>query len=139
MQSFFLSLRYRRRERWFTAAADGPLLALREDIDALPITENTALPFASGNAGVSHACGHDIHTTALLGCAQYLCCHREALHGSVMLIFQCAEECCDGAETMLNAGLFDVYRPGAHHRLSLCAVSAARKGRGVPRCEQRQL
>ena len=88
-------------------AADGPLLALREDIDALPITENTALPFASGNAGVSHACGHDIHTTALLGCAQYLCCHREALHGSVMLIFQCAEECCDGAETMLNAGLFD--------------------------------
>ena len=88
-------------------AADGPLLALREDIDALPITENTALPFASGSAGVSHACGHDIHTTALLGCAQYLCCHREALHGSVMLIFQCAEECCDGAETMLNAGLFD--------------------------------
>lgn len=92
-------------------AANGPLLALREDIDALPITENTALPFASGSAGVSHACGHDIHTTALLGCAQYLCCHREALHGSVMLIFQCAEECCDGAETMLNAGLFDVYRP----------------------------
>lgn len=90
---------------------EGPLIALREDIDALPITENTGLPFASCTAGVSHSCGHDIHTTALLGCAQYLCCHREALHGSVMLIFQCAEECCDGAETMLNAGLFDVYRP----------------------------
>ncbi len=92
-------------------AADGPVLALREDIDALPITENTDLPFASGSVGVSHACGHDIHTTALLGCARYLCSHREALRGSVMLIFQCAEECCDGAVTMLNAGLFDVCRP----------------------------
>lgn len=90
---------------------EGPLIALREDIDALPITENTGLPFASCTAGVSHSCGHDIHTTALLGCAQYLCENRSALRGSVMLIFQCAEECCDGAETMLNAGLFDVYRP----------------------------
>lgn len=90
---------------------EGPLVALREDIDALPITENTGLPFASCTAGVSHSCGHDIHTTALLGCAQYLCENRSALRGSVMLIFQCAEECCDGAMTMLDAGLFDVYRP----------------------------
>ena len=90
---------------------EGPLIALREDIDALPITENTGLPFASCTAGVSHSCGHDIHTTALLGCAQYLCENRSALRGSVMLIFQCAEECCDGAMTMLDAGLFDVYRP----------------------------
>ena len=89
---------------------EGPLIALREDIDALPITENTGLPFASCTAGVSHSCGHDIHTAALLGCAQYLCENRSALRGSVMLIFQCAEECCDGAMTMLDVALFDINR-----------------------------
>lgn len=90
---------------------EGPVLALREDIDALPIQENTGLPFASQQAGVSHACGHDIHTTALLGCAQYLCQHRDQLSGTVMVVFQCAEECCDGAMTMLRAGLFDRWKP----------------------------
>lgn len=91
--------------------ADGPVVALREDIDALPIQERTGLPFASKVSGVSHACGHDIHTTALLGCAAYLCKHRDSFRGTVMLIFQCAEETFDGAATMMADGLFDEWHP----------------------------
>ena len=84
----------------------GPLLALREDIDALPIQENTGLPFASEIPGMSHACGHDVHTAALIGCAKVLARRREELHGSVLLVFQCAEETFDGAAAMLSQGLF---------------------------------
>ena len=93
--------------------APGPLLALREDIDALPILENTGLPFSSQTPGVSHACGHDIHTAALLGCAQLLQQHREQLKGNVLLVFQCAEETFDGAATMLSQGLFQEETPCA--------------------------
>ena len=91
----------------------GKLLALREDIDALPIQENTGLPFASQVPGVSHACGHDIHTAALLGCAKLLSSHREMLHGDVLLVFQCAEESCDGASSMLERGIFHGQTPDA--------------------------
>ena len=84
----------------------GKLLAIREDIDALPIQEATGLSFSSQATGISHACGHDIHTTALLGCAQYLAQQRHQLHGEVLLIFQCAEETCDGAQSMLKKGIF---------------------------------
>ena len=89
-----------------TGGHPGKLLAIREDIDALPIQENTGLPFASQVPGISHACGHDIHTAALLGCAQYLVQQQQQLHGDVLLIFQCAEESCDGAASMLEKGLF---------------------------------
>lgn len=91
----------------------GKILALREDIDALPIQENTGLPFASQIGGVSHACGHDIHTAALMGCAQLLISQRDCMHGSVLLIFQCAEETFDGAATMLEHGLFCSRYPDA--------------------------
>lgn len=91
----------------------GGLLALREDIDALPIQERTGLPFASECPGVSHACGHDIHTAALLGCAKLLARRRGDLQGSVLLIFQCAEETFDGAAAMLEQGLFREQVPDA--------------------------
>ena len=91
----------------------GKLLALREDIDALPILENTGLPFASQTPGVCHACGHDVHTAALLGCAKLLARHREELWGDVLLIFQCGEETFDGAASMLNQGLFRDGTPDA--------------------------
>lgn len=91
----------------------GKLLALREDIDALPIQENTGLPFASQTPGVCHACGHDVHTAALLGCAKLLARRREELWGDVLLIFQCGEETFDGAAAMLSQGLFRDGTPDA--------------------------
>ena len=91
----------------------GKLLVLREDIDALPIQENTGLPFSSQVSGVCHACGHDIHTTALLGAARLLSEHRDQLHGDVLLVFQCAEESFDGAASMLAHGIFSAQTPNA--------------------------
>ena len=91
----------------------GKLLALREDIDALPIQEETELPFASQVPGVSHACGHDIHTAALLGCAELLSRRREELRGEVLLLFQCGEETFDGAAEMLDHGVFRPRTPDA--------------------------
>ncbi len=69
-----------------------PVVALRADMDALPVQEDTGLPFASQNPGVMHACGHDAHTSILLGTAQVLFQLRESLPGSVKLVFQPAEE-----------------------------------------------
>ena len=94
-------------------AHPGPMLVLREDIDALPIQENTGLEFASRQDGVSHACGHDIHTTALLYAARSLLGQRDKLHGSVKLIFQCAEEVGSGAYKMLEAGALRNCQPQA--------------------------
>ena len=70
----------------------GKTVAIREDIDALPMKELTGLPFASENEGACHSCGHDIHTTVLLYCAKVLSEIRGELAGTVMLIFQPAEE-----------------------------------------------
>lgn len=80
-------------------------VGLRADMDALPITEATGLAHASSNPGVMHACGHDGHTTMLLGAARYLAATRN-FHGSVVLIFQPAEEGLGGARRMLAEGLF---------------------------------
>lgn len=70
----------------------GPTVALRADMDALPVQEATGLPFASKNDGVMHACGHDAHTAMLLGAAEVLWQIRDSLPGTVKLIFQPAEE-----------------------------------------------
>ncbi len=70
----------------------GPTVGLRADMDALPITEETGLPFASKNRGVMHACGHDGHTAILLGTAKVLSQMRDQINGTVKLIFQPAEE-----------------------------------------------
>ena len=94
-------------------AHPGPMLVLREDIDALPILENTGLDFASQKPGVCHACGHDVHTAALLYAARTLQQLREELHGSVKLIFQCAEEVGSGAYKMLEAGALKGCQPQA--------------------------
>lgn len=81
-------------------------VGLRADMDALPITEVTNLAYASTNPGVMHACGHDGHTTMLLGAAKHLAESRD-FAGTVVLIFQPAEEGLGGARSMLKDGLFD--------------------------------
>ena len=79
---------------------------LRADMDALPIEEITTLPYASTNSGIMHACGHDGHTTMLLGAARYLATTRD-FDGTAMMIFQPAEEGLGGARRMLAEGLFE--------------------------------
>ena len=85
----------------------GPTLAIRADMDALPIHEETALPFASEIAGQMHACGHDIHTSTLLGVAAVLKDLAPQLAGTVRLIFQPAEEVLEGAAAMIADGAAD--------------------------------
>ena len=104
----------------------GPSVALRADMDALPVTEKTGLPYASTartvyrgeDVGVMHACGHDSHTAILMGAAEVLSARREEIEGSVMLVFQPAEEAAlpgerSGAELMLEDGIFEVVKPDA--------------------------
>jgi amidohydrolase len=85
----------------------GPTLAIRADMDALPIMERTGLDFASRNAGRMHACGHDVHTATLLGVAAVLQRLAPRLAGSVKLVFQPAEEGLGGMEAMLADGVLD--------------------------------
>ena len=85
-------------------------IGLRADMDALPMTEQTNLPYASKNLNAMHACGHDGHTTMLLGAAKYLAEHRP-FKGTVYCIFQPAEEGGNaGARAMIDDGLFDRFR-----------------------------
>lgn len=89
-------------------------LALRADIDALPITENPGHEVCSQNDGIMHACGHDIHTASLLGTAAILMKHRHLLTGNVLLIFQPAEEKLPGgAGLLIKNGLLSTYKPFA--------------------------
>jgi amidohydrolase len=88
------------------AGSSGRAIGLRADMDALPIHEETGLPYASLTPNVMHACGHDGHTTMLLGAAKYLAETRN-FDGSVYLIFQPAEEFEGGAERMVQDGLFE--------------------------------
>lgn len=79
----------------------GKRVAIRADIDALPIQEETDLPFKSANPGVMHACGHDGHTAILLGTARALLQVRQELRGTVYLCFQTAEERGGGADEVV--------------------------------------
>jgi amidohydrolase len=88
------------------ATSSGRVIGLRADMDALPITEETGLPYASKNHGAMHACGHDGHTAMLLGTAQYLAETRN-FNGTAVVIFQPAEEGGAGAREMCNDGLMD--------------------------------
>jgi amidohydrolase len=93
----------------------GPTVLLRADMDGLPVLEQTGLPYActgrtTDSAGadvpVMHACGHDMHVTCLLGAAAELAAHRDEWHGTLLLVFQPAEEAGQGARAMLDDGLY---------------------------------
>ena len=98
------------------AGAGTKTVALRADIDALPVEEHTGLEFCSRNDGVMHSCGHDCHISMLLGGVKMLLDHRDELKGSVRILFQPAEEVAMGAKYMIQHGALDgvdaVY--GAH-------------------------
>ncbi|MBO7355339.1 MAG: amidohydrolase [Lachnospiraceae bacterium] len=85
--------------------ADGPVIGLRADIDALEITEKNDVPYRSLNEGLMHACGHDAHIAALFGAIEILKQHREEFSGRVKFIFQPAEEIGKGAQTIVDSGL----------------------------------
>ena len=86
---------------------EGPTVALRADMDALPILEPEGCAFRSEHEGWMHACGHDMHMTVLLGAARLLSAMKDELHGSVRLLFQPAEETVGGAAPMVAAGVLD--------------------------------
>ncbi len=113
----------------------GPELLIRGDMDALPIVEETGLPYASHvitknaagvDTGVMHACGHDVHTTVLLGTARALAANKSLWHGTLMIIGQPSEETIDGAKAMLADKLYErfgtpAYVIGLHDTNALAA------------------
>ncbi|MDQ2850814.1 MAG: amidohydrolase, partial [Actinomycetota bacterium] len=88
-------------------APGGPAVLLRGDMDALPVSEETGLEFASTRDGLMHACGHDLHTAMLIGAAKVLAANQDALEGDVVFMFQPGEEGFDGAQIMLDEGVLD--------------------------------
>ena len=95
-------------------AHDGPTVALRADLDALPILEQNEVEYKSRNEGVMHACGHDVHTASLLGAARILNGVKDRLHGNVKLIFQPGEERLPGgASLMIKENVLENPRPSA--------------------------
>jgi amidohydrolase len=115
----------------------GPVVYVRTDMDALPIIENTGLPYAShvkvaraggGEVGVMHACGHDLHMTVFLGTARMLAQLRDRWSGTVVLIGQPAEETVGGAQAMLRAGLYTKF-PKPDFVLALHDSSAVPAGK----------
>ena len=86
---------------------DGPTVMLRADMDALPVQEQTGLDYASRTGGVMHACGHDMHVAWLAGASALLAARRDAWHGTLMTVFQPAEETAAGAQAMIDDGLFE--------------------------------
>ncbi len=90
-----------------TGTRPGKVIGLRCDIDALPIREESGLPYSSQNEGRMHACGHDSHATIMLGAALLLNRHRQTMRGTVKIIFQPAEEVIGGAQRVMATGLLD--------------------------------
>ncbi|WP_217698865.1 M20 metallopeptidase family protein [Prosthecobacter debontii] len=113
---------------------EGKCVAVRADMDALPIKELRAVPYRSQNPGVMHACGHDVHTTVALGVAELLAKHRDQIKGSVKFLFQPAEEAMPntykkdwGAKLMVAEGAMDNPRPDAVFGLH-CSTSVSPVG-----------
>lgn len=97
-------------------AKPGPVVAVRADMDALPVEETLDVPYKSQNPGVKHACGHDVHMTVALGVAQILSARRDLVHGTIKFIFQPAEEGAPegeegGADLMVREGVLENPRP----------------------------
>ena len=121
---------------------DGPTVMLRADMDALPVKEATGLPYASAvtatdgtgkTVPVMHACGHDMHVTWLIGAATLLAQARDAWHGTLMAVFQPAEETAEGARAMIDDGLFERFpKPdvilGQHVMVGSAGVIGSRPG-----------
>ena len=97
----------------------GPVVLLRADMDALPVTETTGLPFTSEIDGAMHACGHDLHTAMLAGAARVLSARQRDLPGTVIFMFQPGEEGLGGAQLMIEEGVLDAAgeRPAAAYAL----------------------
>lgn len=108
-----------------TGAGPGaPVVLLRGDMDALPVAEATGLPFASQVEGRMHACGHDLHTTMLIGAARLLSERRHELDGDVVFMFQPGEEGYDGAGVMIREGVLDATGRRADAAFALHVFSA---------------
>jgi hippurate hydrolase len=121
---------------------DGPTIMLRADMDALPVREATGLPYASDvtvadsegkTVPVMHACGHDMHVTWLIGAATLFAQHRDLWRGTLMPLFQPAEETGEGARAMIDDGLFKrVPKPdvilGQHVMVGSSGVISSRSG-----------
>lgn len=108
---------------------DGPCVAVRADMDALPIKELRSTSYRSQNPGVMHACGHDVHVTCALGLAELLSKHRDQVHGSVKFLFQPAEEAMPatfkgdwGAKLMVAEGVMENPKPVAVFGLHTTAI-----------------
>src|SRR3954464_7567944 len=86
---------------------DGPTVLLRADMDALPVHEETGLPYASATPGVMHACGHDLHVTWLAGAGAGLAAGRDTWSGTLLVVGQPAEETGRGAQGMITDGLYE--------------------------------
>jgi len=114
----------------------GPVVLLRGDMDALPVTEESGLPYASAVPGAMHACGHDLHTAMLAGAARLLSARRADLPGTVIFMFQPGEEGYAGARHMIGEGVLDAAgeRPVAAYGLHVtssrlpCGVFSTRPG-----------
>ena len=104
-------------------AKPGKTVLLRGDMDALPVTERSGVPYASTVAGVMHACGHDLHTAMLAGAAKLLSARQDDLAGNVIFMFQPGEEGAGGAQIMLAEGLLDAAgeRPIAAYALHVAS------------------
>ena len=102
----------------------GPVVLLRGDMDALPVHEEVDLPFRSQVDDTMHACGHDLHTTMLVGAARLLAAHRDRLAGDVVFMFQPGEEGYDGATHMLREGLLEAGGPEPVAAYALHVMSA---------------
>ena len=102
------------------------MILLRADMDALPVAEDTGLSYASRTDGVMHACGHDVHVTALLATCAALSADPTSITGTVVAVFQPAEETGSGARAMVDDGIFDRF----HDRTSAWDSTWARLLRG---------
>ncbi|NLD18618.1 MAG: amidohydrolase [Tissierellia bacterium] len=111
-----------------TIGKEGKTFLIRGDMDALPITEETGLDFASNRAGVMHACGHDTHTAMLLGAAKLLKENESNLKGRVKLFFQAGEEILEGAKEAIELGLLDNPKVDAAMMIHILSNTPTKEG-----------